>query len=163
MRVVAAGAQAVGEEGELAGRLLRDPLGGPARPEGAGVGKQRPQHAQVLLAGEIRVGEGVDLLHGAGEVGVDLEAVGVRDHEQGRVLEVLAVEEELGVGGGEVLVLALVLEGEEALAPHVGEALAPAPTGLLHALLEGVELALWVSFGGCGVPDYAAYVVEVRL
>ncbi|MDP9439844.1 MAG: hypothetical protein M3P49_14065 [Actinomycetota bacterium] len=43
------------------------------------------------------------------------------------VLKFLAVEEELRVGGGEILVTALVLEGEESLAPHVGEALAPAP------------------------------------
>ncbi len=137
--IVAPGAQAVGHEGELAGRLLRDALSGPARPEGIRVGEQRPQDAKVLLAGELCVGEAVDLLHRAGEVGVDLEAVRVRDDEQGRVLKVLAVEQKLRVRSGEVLVLAFVLESEEALAPHVCESLAPA--GLLHAFLERVEMA----------------------
>jgi hypothetical protein len=57
-------------------------------------------------AGQLGVGERVDPLYRAGEVGVDLEAVRVRDHEQRRVRQVLAVEEVLGVRGGEILVAA---------------------------------------------------------
>ena len=71
------------------------------------------------------------------EVGVDLEAVEVADDQQRRVLEVLAVVQELLVGGLQVLVLALVLPGEVAALPDVGEAVPAA--GLGDALLEGVR------------------------
>ena len=95
-----------------AGELGRRPLGhlrrasaraaaGPARrtapaaPPAAAAGTS----AVGSVAGQVGQVEGVDLLDGAGEVGVDLEAVQVADHQQRRVLQVLAVLEQLLVGG----------------------------------------------------------------
>jgi hypothetical protein len=43
---------------------------------------------------------------------VDLELFHVADDEEGRVLQGLAVPQELVVGGAQLLVLALVLPGE---------------------------------------------------
>ncbi|MEJ7697875.1 MAG: hypothetical protein WKF78_14980 [Candidatus Limnocylindrales bacterium] len=54
------------------------------------------------------------------------DALDVADDQERRVLEVLAVVEELLVGGLEVGPLALVLPGEEAALPDVGEAI-PSP------------------------------------
>ena len=42
--------------------------------------------------------EGIDSLGGVGEVGMDLEAVEVADDQERRVLEVLAVLEQLLIG-----------------------------------------------------------------
>ena len=96
-----------------------------------------------------------------GEVGVDLEAVEVADDEQRRVLKSLAVLQELLVGGGQVLVLALVLPGEVAALPDVGEAIAA--DGLLGALLEGVPVAGRVGLVGGRHAEHAAEVDEVLL
>ena len=76
---------------------------------------------------------------GAREVGVDLEALEVADHEQRRVLQGLAVVLSWRYAALQVLALALVLPGEAAPLPDVGEAVAAAD--LLGALLEGVPLA----------------------
>src|SRR4051812_36551309 len=66
------------------------------------------------------------------------ETVQVADHQQRRVLQVLAILEQLLIGGHQATVLALVLPGEVAALPNVGEA-SPAP-GLVGPLLEGVRL-----------------------
>ena len=95
------------------------------------------------LRGSARAAEG-DLVGGGDglrEVGVDHDAVQVADHQQGRVVQGVAVAQELVVGGVQVLVLALVLPAEEALLPDVGEAVAAAVLG--RALLEAERLARW--------------------
>ena len=91
----------------------------------------------------------------------DLDALDVRDDQQGRVLEVVAVEQQLPVGVAEVLALALVLPGEVAALPDVGEAIAT--SHLAGALLEGVCVAGGISFVGGGGAQHAAQVDEVRL
>ena len=97
----------------------------------------------------------------AGEVGPDLDAVEVADDEQRRVAQVILVVEELEVRGLEVLLVALVLPGEEAALPDVGEAV-PSP-GLLHPALEGVLLAGGIGLVGRGLPHHPAQVDEVLL
>lgn len=79
---------------------------------------------------------------GAGEVGVDFEAVEIADDEQRRIGERFAVLQKLLIGFAEVFVLALVFPAEEAAPPDVREAL-PARF-LVHALLKGVPLAFRV-------------------
>ena len=97
----------------------------------------------------------------AGEVGPDFDCLEVGDDEEGRVLQRVAVTLELEVGGLEVLALALVLPGEEAALPDVGEAVAAAQ--LLRALLERVPGAVGVGVGGGGLAQDAAQVDEVGL
>ena len=97
----------------------------------------------------------------AGEVGVDHDAVHVADDQQRRVLQGLAVLEELLVGRVEVLVLALVLPGEVAPLPDVGPAVAAAV--LRRALLEGERLPGGVDRRGLRVADELAQVEEVLL
>ena len=82
----------------------------------------------------------MNLFRGAGEVGMDLEALEVADDKQGRILEVVTVEQKLDVGAPEVAGLALVLPGEVAALPDVGEALTPGSLGDMP--LEGVEGAI---------------------
>ena len=121
------------------------------------------QEAQRLLGlGEQVVqGEPVDRGGRVGEVGVDLEAVEVADHQEGRVVQRFAVLQQLAVGGGQVLALALVLPGEVAALPHVGEAVAA--LHLAGALLEGVVLAGGVGLVRSGHAQHAAQVDEVLL
>ncbi len=109
-------------------------------------------------AGEL---EGVDALDGAGEVGVDFNAVEVADHEERRVFEVLAVLEELAVGGGEVFVLAFVFPAEVAAHPNVGPAVAA--LGFSHAAFERIPGAFGVGSGGFGLAQQVAEVEEVLL
>ena len=78
---------------------------------------------------------------GAREVGVDLDQVHVADDERGRVLEVLAVVEQLAIGGGEVGVRCpCTPQPKQPRFQTSGPALA-AGAGALRASLEGVGLA----------------------
>ena len=103
----------------------------------------------------------MDRLDRPGEVGVDLEAIEVADHEERRVLQGLAILEQLLIGGLQVLVLAFILPAEPGLHPDVGPALAA--VGFLDALLEGVPGAFGVHFGGFGLVQEFAQVQEVLL
>ena len=76
------------------------------------------------------------------EIGVDNQAIHIAHHEQGRVLQRLAVLEQLVVGGIEVFMFALVFPAEEAPFPHIGPAFAAALLG--DSLLECVPFAGWV-------------------
>ena len=97
----------------------------------------------------------------AGEIGMHLEAVKVADDEEGRVLQVLTVLEELLIGGRPILALALVLPGEVTALPDVGPAAAAA--GLARTLLEGVRAAVGVGGGRRGFAEDSAEVKEVLL
>src|SRR5215204_3868116 len=74
------------------------------------------------------------------------------------MLEVLAVELQLGVGRNEVLARPFVLPGEMPPAPDVSEPLAA--TRLLDTLLEGEELALLVDVSRPRTADQPAHVDE---
>jgi len=76
-------------------------------------------------------------------------------------VEVLAVEEELGVRLVEVAVLALVLPAEEVLFPDVGPAVIAAE--LLGAALEGEVGAIGIGGGWLVVADQLAQVEEMLL
>ncbi len=105
--------------------------------------------------------ERIGLLDGVGEVGADLDRGQVRHDQQRRVLERLAVLEELVVGLAKVRVPALVLPGEGPTLPDVGPALAALLLG--GALLEGEPLARGIRVGGRGMADEAAEIDEVLL
>ena len=89
-----------------------DPRRGLVQAERVWFDEHRAQHVQVRRAGQVRELERGDPLHRASEVRVYLEAVQVADYQERRVLQVFAIDQELLVGGGAVLVLALVLPGE---------------------------------------------------
>ena len=147
--LLAVAAQQRGELGEVAGGLLRDLLGGLGGAERLGVGEEVAQPLEALGGKQVVEGDRGDLLDGVGEVGVDDDAVDVADHEERRVLEALAVLEELLVGAGEVGVLALVLPGEAAALPDIGPALAAALA--ISTRLEGEAGARRVVLLGGGV------------
>ena len=114
--------QRPGDFGELFRERLGDLGGGALGFEEIGIRKQGTENPQVLGAVNLVVGELVDFLNGAVEVGLDDVAVEIADDEQGRIEERLAVAEKLLVGFIQVLFLALVLPAETALLPHVGKA-----------------------------------------
>jgi hypothetical protein len=161
VRLGPARAEAIGQRGEAAGGILRDLLDGRARSQQVRAREEGAQEAQRLRFDDLLVGETMDLLGRAGEVGVDLEPFDVADDQQRRVLQRLAVEEELVIGGGEVFVLPFVLPGEVAAHPDIGEAFAAAGFG--DPLLEGIPRAGRVGGGGRLLTEEGAEIEEVLL
>ena len=92
---------------------------------------------------------------------MNLDDIEIRDDQQGRVLEIVLVLEELEIRGGEIGPLALVLPGEVPSIPDVRPAISA--TGLLRTALEGIELAGRIDIGGGGDAEDGAEVVEVGL
>jgi hypothetical protein len=119
------------------------------------------QQAHALRREQIVELDREHLLHRVGEVGMDRDLLHVGHDEQGRVLQALAVLQQLLVGFGEVGVFALVLPGEKAALPDIGPALAAAL--LVGAGLEGVARAARVVLHGGGVADQAAQVDKMLL
>ncbi len=154
-------AQDFGETGEFAGGFFGDVLWGLRGLEGFGLVEEGVQPTLPVLGQQIVEGDGVDALDGVGEVGVYENGVDVGYDEEGRVLQGLAVLEQLLIGFVEVGVFAFVLPGEVVFFPDVGPALAAASLG--RAGFEGEGLAGGVFFGGGGVADEAAEVDEVLL
>ena len=140
-------------------RLLR-----PQRRRFAQHGAQHMQRLGRALAapGEVLERDVVDGGLGAGEVGVDLVQVHVADDEQRRVLDRLAVVEQLAVGGTKVGVRALIFPAGDAAFPDVGGARA-AGAGTLGASLEAVPLAGGVRVVGRRHAEHSAEVAEVLL
>ena len=164
LRVVTSGTEALGELGEVAGGLLGDLGGLDARSELLGRGEDGPERRERfrwVVGGQVVEGDGVELRAEVGEVGPDLDRVEVGDDEERRVAQVLAVAEQLDVGGLQVLALALVLPAEEVLLPDVGEAVSP--TRLGDGLLEGVVVAGRVGLVGRRLAEHPAQVDEVFL
>ena len=129
--VVAAIMHRARDPGEAGGRGPRHLVGRLPRPQRRRLGHHRAQHAQRLrralpAGGQVVERHAVDAGPGVGEVGVDLDAVHVAHHQQGRILQRLAVVEQLAIGGRQVAARPLVLPAEVAPLPDVGPALAAA-------------------------------------
>lgn len=157
----AATTEPVGDLSDELGGLGGDGFGGLARAEGFGVGEECAEDVEVLGFGEAGQVESVDALGGAGEVGVDFEAVEVADDQERWVFEVFTVLEQLFVGGGEVFVFAFVFPAEVIVHPDVGPAVAA--VGFMDAAFESVPGAVGVGFGGFGLAEELAQVEEVLL
>ena len=146
--VRATGAQAGGEPGELPGGglgYIGGGLGGAQTGWGGKDGAQDLQRRQRAggrrdVSGQAGQIEAIDLLGRSRKVGVDLEAIQIADDEQRRVLQVLAVLQELLISSGQVLVGAFVLPGVKAALPDIGEA--PATAGFGDAALKGVRVTM---------------------
>ncbi len=127
-------------------------------------GRGRPARSYLEVARPAQVSSRVSRatsVGGVGEVGVDDDAVHVADDQQGRVLQRLAVLEELVVGRPEVLALPLVLPAEAVLLPDVRPALAAALLG--RPLLEGEPLPRPVGVRWLLYAEQVTEIVEVRL
>ena len=95
------------------------------------------------------------------EVGMDDDRLHVGDDEERWIEERISVELELLVRCIEVLVLALVLPGEEPLPPHVSP---PVATGaLVDPFLERERGTLGIGFCRRRVIEHVAEIVEVGL
>jgi hypothetical protein len=91
---------------------------------------------------------------------VDLDPLEIGDHEERWVLERVLVVDELAVRGLAVLAV-LVLPGEEALLPDVGEAVTPVE--LPGTLLERIPGARRVGLRWPRLTEHGAQVQEVGL
>jgi hypothetical protein len=103
----------------------------------------------------------MDLLGGGGEVGVDDDAAEIAGDEQRRVFKSFAVLEKLRVSGVEVLVAALVFEGEEAAFPDIGVAVTAVE--LCRAFLKAEGFPRGIGFGRRGMGDEAAEIQKMLL
>ena len=164
LRVVAARAEALGDLGEVARRLLGDLGRRDVRAEALGGREDVAEGLEGVgrvVGGQVVEGDDLHDRAQAGEVGVDLDPLEVADHQERRVAEVVLVAHQLDVGGPQVLVLALVLPGEEVALPGVGEAVAAG--GLADPLLEGVLGAGRIGLVGGRLAEHPAEVDEVLL
>ena len=88
------------------------------------IGECAAEEVEIFWFREFGQAEFMDLLDRAREVRVDFEAVEIADDQQGWVLEVFAVLEELLVGGCEVFMFAFIFPAEVVAKPDVGPAAA---------------------------------------
>ena len=133
LRVGSGGSQQVGQTPELSGGGFGDLGRGLGDAELVGVEEDGVQLRTAGGSEQFGQGQGDGLVGCVDELRMDDDLVEIADDEEGRVLQVFAVVEDLAVGGVEVGVFALVFPGEVALLPDVG------PT-LLAAELLGARL-----------------------
>ena len=154
-------AQGLGDLADAARRLLGDRAAGEAGLELVRIEEDGVQDLVRAWRAQVLQAHFVHPVRRVGEVGVDHDAVHVADDEQRRVLERLAIGQELAVGGVEVLVLPLVLPAEAALLPDVGPAVLA--TDLLDATLEAERLPSRVRLCRRILAEQLAEVEEVLL
>ncbi|QOV89794.1 hypothetical protein IPV69_00005 [Humisphaera borealis] len=155
---------------DFAGDILRDALDGDLRLERLRISEDAAELVEGGRFGELGERNRMHLLGGAGEVGVDFNPGDIADDQQRRVIERFAVLQQLTVGIGEILVLALalVLPRELVLPPDVGEAVIAPGTGRraardIDALFERVFGPLGVVLGRGGLGEHAAEADEMFL
>ena len=161
LRFVTALPQALRQRRESRRRALGDSLPGLAGPQPFGIGKRPLElvaHNRVRQVFQLEL---VGKADAVGPVGADAESQHVGDDKQRRVLQRQRVLAELGEGGVQVGVRALVLPGEVMALPNVGPAIAAG--FLARAALEAVVLAGGVGLGGGRLIQQPAQVDEVFL
>nr|WP_240790283.1 hypothetical protein [Rhodobacter sp. SY28-1] len=124
LRIMAAGAQPLGDLGKAIGSFLGQDLAGLLGLEAFGVDEAGLEKVALGPVKQVFQGDLVHLLDGVGPVGVDADAVHVGHNQQRRVFQRDSVLLKLGEGGVQVLALALVFPGEAVLAPDIGPAFA---------------------------------------
>ena len=95
------------------------------------------------------------------EIGVDDDALHIRNHQQRRIEQRFPVLQQLLIGRIQVFVLALVLPGEKALLPYICPALTAAL--LADTRLEGEGVAGGIGLRWRGMPHQAAKIDEMLL
>ena len=114
-------AQLIGQLGELGRGLAGNVFGSQRGFEKIGIGEDRAELFQASGREEIVEREGADLFDAVGEIGMDDNAIDVRDDQQRRILQRLTILQELLIGFIEIGVLAFVFPREETFLPHIGE------------------------------------------
>ena len=160
-RILSPPAHGLGDAGEAFGGVLGDGLAGAAGFEFLGVEEDRAEDLEVAgfahgFEGNLEGGG-----YGAGEIGVDDDAVEITHGEQRRIRKGVAVPQELVIGGVEVLVPAFVFPAEMIALPDIGEAIAAAVLG--GALFKAEGLARGIGGGGRGVIEKGAEIEEMLL
>ena len=113
--------QRPGDACDLRGEFLGDLRGGALRLEELGLAKERAEQADVFRFIDLAVRELVRFLDGAVEICLNDVAIEIADDEKRRILERLAIPQELTIGVVEILLLAFVLPGEAVLFPDIRE------------------------------------------
>ena len=153
--------QRVRDRLELVGGFLRQLGAGAPRAQLFRIEKDRVEDREILRVGEVVELEFVFGGNLVGPARLDAEEMGVAGDVQRRVLQRRGVAGELLQRLVEIALLLLVFPGEEALLPHVGEAVAAA--GLGDALLEGEMVADRIVLGRGRVLDETAEVEKMLL
>jgi hypothetical protein len=152
-------AQPISDAGEVARHALRDRLRRLGAFEMLRVGEDGTQLRHPGRRQQIIQGDRGRAVGPVDEVGVDNDRVDVADDQQRRVVERLAVLEQLLVGLVQVGVLALVLPAEEAALEDIRKTLPAAQLGC--TVLEGEGCALGIRVGRRGVIQQPAEVEEM--
>ncbi len=170
VRVVTLRRQLRRQARKLTGHHFRDVRRRGLWPEAPGVREHPPQQVQRVRLRDALERYGVYLFGRAREVGVDFRTRNVRDDQQRRVVQRLAVLAKLPIRFGQVAVLALslVFPGELPPPPHVREAvfsLRPARRAAQHRrpLLERVFRTRRVVLRRRRLPQHPAQVNKMLL
>ena len=159
--IVATSAQGQGQVAEAAGGGFGERRRGLPGPQPLRVGEGPLEHLARLGVAQVVQRDDAHRRHGAGEGGVDDDAVDIADDQQRRVFQRRRVQLQLLEGGLQVLPLALVLPAEAGAPPDIGPAVAAA--GLGRPVLEGEPLAGRVGLGRRGLVEQPAQVDEMLL
>ena len=159
--VLAALLQAGGQLAEAPRHLGGQLLGADAGLEAVGAAEDLAQDVELGRLQQVRQGQLNPARDRVCPVGVDDDPLHVADDQIGRVLQVERIGLELAQRSVQVLVLALVLPAEAALAPDVRPAVSAA--GLGRPALEAVALAMRIVFRRRGLAEQPAQVQEVLL
>ncbi len=160
-RVELAFAHPLGNLRELAGGFRGDGCAGDAGLELVRFVKDTTEDFQVASRGQLGERNLVGLGDRGREIGMDDQPIHVTHNQQRRVLQCLAVQEKLVIGGVQVLVLAFVLPAEEVAFPDVGPAVAAAVLG--RAALKREPFTRGIDIGRFGMVEHFAQVKEVLL
>jgi hypothetical protein len=158
---VAAVAQHAREAGELVGGFGRHRGAGHARLQAIGGMEHRVEDLPRFEIGQLLDVEAIDALHRIGEVGMHLDRLQVRHHQQRRILQRVGVHLQLLVRLRQAALRALGFPAEMAALPDIGPALAAA--GLAGAVFVGEPGVFRVGLARRRVPDQPAQVLEERL
>ena len=155
------GLQVVRQLTERFGGVLGDHQPGDARPQALRVAERVLEQFPLRPVREIDELEDVNPLHGAGEVGVNLDPLGVAGDQKRRILQHVRVLLELQIRGVQVLSRPLVFPGERTLLPDIGPAV-PADRRRA-ALLEGVGIAVRVRLRRRQLTEQRTQIQEMLL
>ena len=161
LRLEPLGLQVVRQLTERFGGVLGDHQPGDARPQSLGIAERVLQQFPLRPVREIDELEDVNPLHGAGEVGVNLDPLRVAGDQKRRILQHVRVLFELQIRRVQVLSRPLVFPGERTLLPDVGPAV-PADRRRA-ALLEGVGVAVRVRLRRRRLAEQRAQIQEMLL
>ncbi len=161
VRLVAGGAQGIGQLGKVARGIFGDGGDSAAGLELLRLEKQRLELGQIGRGGQLVDGDGVHIADGVGEIGVYLDGLNVAHHQQRRVVQRQCVTLHLLQGLAQIAAGAFVFDGEMATLEHIGPAVATA--GFAGAFFKTEVTAVLVDIGRLGVVEQFTQVEKMLL